>query len=306
MGYARYWLAEHHGTDGFAGSSPEILVTRVAEATQTIRVGAGGVMLQHYSPLKVAENFRILETMYPGRIDLGIGRAPGSDQITAAALAYGSQVGPEYFATRVADLAAFVTGAPSLTQQFAPVRATPVPDGVPELWMLGSSDQSALVAAHFGLAFSFAQFITPVDGEAVLDVYRERFSPSDTLARPRANLGVFVVCADTDEEAERLAASRDLWRLKLQYGQHLAYPTVEEALAYPYSERERALVEHSKANRIAGSPATVRARLEAMAAAYGVDEFVVLSIVHDVAARLRSYELLADAFELAPRDRDAA
>jgi luciferase family oxidoreductase group 1 len=301
LGFTRYWLAEHHGTDGFAGSSPEIMVTRVAAATRSIRVGSGGVMLSHYSPLKVAENFKLLENMFPGRIDLGIGRAPGSDGLTAAALAYGSQIGIEYFPTRIADLAAFLTDQPPATEAFSRVRATPKAPGTPELWLLGSSDQSAAYAAHFGIAFSFAHFIAPEGAAPVLAYYRHGFKPSGLLAVPRASAGVFVICAETTEEAERLAASRDYWRLRLGQGQHLPYPPPEEALAYPYSAHERAEIARNSANRITGDPDTVKAQLEALAAALGVDELVILTITYDFEARLRSYQLLAEAFGLAGR-----
>ena len=298
LGYSRYWLAEHHGTDGFAGSSPEIMVTRVAAATDRIRVGSGGVMLSHYSPLKVAENFALLENMFPGRIDLGIGRAPGSDQITAAALAYGNQIGIEYFPTKIADMTAFLAGEPPVSEPFKAVRVTPVPPVLPEVWLLGSSDQSAAYAAHFGLAYSFAHFITPYASEAVVEHYRQNFRPSPVLAEPQVNLGVFVICAETTEEAEHLAASRDYWRLKLGQGQHLPYPPPEEALNYDYSDHERAVVEHNRANRIVGDPPSVKAQLEDLATRHGANELVVLTITYDFAARVRSYELIAEAFEL--------
>jgi luciferase family oxidoreductase group 1 len=301
LGYSRYWLAEHHGTDGFAGSSPEIMIARVAGATRSIRVGSGGVMLSHYSPLKVAENFKLLENMFPGRIDLGIGRAPGSDGLTAAALAYGNQIGIEYFPTKIADLSAFLADETPATEAFARVRATPRAPEVPELWLLGSSDQSAAYAAHFGLAFSFAHFIAPQGAAPVLDYYREQFRPSAALATPRASAGVFVICADTEEEAERLAASRDYWRLMLGRGRHLPYPPPEEALAYPYTVEDRAQIAHNRANRITGTPETVKARLEALAHELGVDELVILTITYDFAARLHSYRLLAEAFALGRR-----
>ncbi len=304
LGYSRYWLAEHHGTDGFAGSSPEIMVTRVAAATDSIRVGSGGVMLSHYSPLKVAENFALLENMFPGRIDLGIGRAPGSDQITAAALAYGSQIGIEYFPTKIADMTAFLAGKPPVSEPFKTVKVTPVPPVLPEVWLLGSSDQSAAYAAHFGLAYSFAHFITPHASEAVVEHYRQNFRPSPVLEAPRVSLGVFVICAETTEEAEHLAASRDYWRLKLGQGQHLPYPPPEEALSYDYTEHERAVIEHNKANRFVGDPATVKSQLEDLAARHGADELVILTITYDFAARMRSYELIAEAFGL--QDRKAA
>lgn len=302
LGYTRYWLAEHHGTDGFAGSSPEIMIARVAGATRSIRVGSGGVMLSHYSPLKVAENFKLLENMYPGRIDLGIGRAPGSDGLTAAALAYGNQIGIEYFPTKIADLSAFLTDTPPTTEAFAKVRATPKTASVPELWLLGSSDQSAAYAAHFGLAFSFAHFIAPQVAAPVLDYYRRQFKPSDMLAAPRASAGVFVICAETDAEAERLASSRDYWRLMLGRGRHLPYPPPEEALAYPYTPEERVQIELNRANRITGNPDTVKAKLEALAEELRVDELVILTITYDFEARLRSYRLLAEAFGLDARE----
>jgi len=301
LGYHRYWLAEHHGTDGFAGSSPEIMVTRVAAATETIRVGSGGVMLSHYSPLKVAENFCVLENMFPGRIDLGIGRAPGSDQITAAALAYGNQIGIEYFPTKIADMTAFLAGKAPVSEPFKSVRVTPPPPQLPEVWLLGSSDQSAAYAAHFGLAYSFAHFITPYASEAVVDLYRKNFRPSPVLTAPKVSLGVFVICAETMEEAERLAASRDYWRLKIGQGQHLPYPPPEEALNYPYTDQERAVIEHNKANRFVGDPAYIQARLEELAADHGADELVVLTITYEFAARLRSYELVAEAFGISQR-----
>lgn len=301
FGYSRYWLAEHHGTNGFAGSSPEIMVTRVAAATERIRVGSGGVMLSHYSPLKVAENFALLENMFPGRIDLGIGRAPGSDQLTASALAYGNQIGIDYFPTKIADMTAFLAGKPPASEPFRNVRVTPVPPQLPEIWLLGSSDQSAAYAAHFGLAYSFAHFITPYGSEAVVEHYRKNFRPSPELAEPKISLGVFVICAETMEEAEHLAASRDYWRLKLGQGQHLPYPPPEEALSYPYTDDERAVVEQNKANRFVGDPAYIKAQLEELAARHGADELVILTITYDFAARMHSYELLAEAFGMTQR-----
>ncbi|MBM3517102.1 MAG: LLM class flavin-dependent oxidoreductase [Alphaproteobacteria bacterium] len=298
LGYSRYWLAEHHGTDGFADSAPEIMIGHVAAQTSRIRVGSGGVMLSHYSPLKVAETFRLLELLHPGRIDLGIGRAPGSDQITAAALACGSPVGIEYFGARIGDLAAFLTDTAPTTEAFATVRATPRAAGVPGLWLLGSSDQSAAYAAHFGLAYSHAHFINPADGEMVVEGYRAHFRPSALYPEPRTNAGVFVIVAETEAEADRLATSRDLWRLRLDRGELGPYPSVEEALGYPYSAEERARVARYRSRSFVGTPDAVRRRLDAMAAAYGIAELVILTITHSFAARLRSYELLARAFGL--------
>ncbi len=297
-GYHRYWLAEHHASHSLAGPAPEILIGHVAAATKSIRVGSGGVMLSHYSPLKVAENFAVLETLHPGRIDLGIGRAPGSDQLTALALAYGSQIGIEYFPTRVADLMGFLgTGEPP-TEIFKRIKLSPKPDHPPEMWLLGSSDQSALLAAQLGLAFSFAQFITPEGGEYVLEAYRSRFQPSEFYPAPEANICTFVTCAETQQEAERLLKSRELSLLLREKGQFAPFPSIEEALAYPYTEQDRAIIARSHRRGIYGDPATCKAKLTELANKYGVSELVILTITHDPAARRRSYELLADAFQL--------
>src|SRR5213592_1780771 len=208
LGYRRYWLAEHHSTPGLAGSSPEVLIGQVAARTSRIRVGSGGVMLQHYSSLKVAESFRVLETLHPGRIDLGIGRAPGSDQLTARALASGGVVGVDDFVGKVADLLGFLHGDLPPQHPFGGVLAMPTGPTAPEVWLLGSSDQSAAIAAHFGTGFSFAHFIIPRGGAPVVRAYQRAFRPSAYLAEPRASVGVFVVCADTEAAALRLAKSR--------------------------------------------------------------------------------------------------
>ncbi|MBT5570511.1 MAG: LLM class flavin-dependent oxidoreductase [Alphaproteobacteria bacterium] len=305
LGYTRYWLAEHHGTEGFAGSSPEILVARVAAATDRIRVGSGGVMLSHYSPLKVAENFKLLENLYPGRIDLGIGRAPGSDGLTAAALAYGNEIGIEYFPTKIADMMAFLSDEAPASEPFKAVRATPAISEMPQVWLLGSSDQSAAYAAHFGLAYTFAHFITPQAITPILDYYRANFKASSSLAEPKTSAGVYVICADSKEEAEYLASSRDFWRMKLQFGQHLPYPSPEEALAYDYNAQEKRIVEANRANRFTGDPESLKTELTAFAEENGLDELVILTITYDFEKRMRSYELLADAFDL-NRSKEAA
>jgi luciferase family oxidoreductase group 1 len=300
--YRRYWLAEHHATEGLAGSAPEIMVARVAAATSSIRVGSGGVMLGHYSPLKVAETFRVLETLYPGRIDLGIGRAPGSDPLTAQALQAGpGALSAEYFPSQVQDLLGYLGGGLPADHPFARIRVTPEPAGKPEVWLLGSSDQSAIVAAYLGCAFSFAHFITDQGGVAVMAAYRERFRPSAELKAPLGSIGVFVLCAETEAEARRLAQSRDLWRLRLDKGYLGPVPTIEEAESYPYSREERLRIAFNRRRMVIGTPAQAKTRLQELAAEYGVEEIVVVTICHDFAARLKSYELLAREFALAPR-----
>ena len=305
LGYHRYWLAEHHSTGGLAGSSPEVLIARVAALTSAIRVGSGGVMLSHYSALKVAENFRMLETLYPGRIDLGIGRAPGSDPLTARALRHGpGALGLEHFPAQVADVIAFLHDRLPAGHPFARVRAMPAGPTAPEIWLLGSSGDSAAYAAHFGTAFSFAHFINDEGGAEIVRAYRERFEPSPTLALPRASAAVFVVCADTEAEAQRLARSRDLFIVRLYTGRAGPYPSVEEAEAYPYTPQELAIARHARRRTFAGAPEQVHLRLLALAREYTLDELVVVTITHSPKARLRSYELLAEVFGLERRGGD--
>ena len=299
LGYHRYWLAEHHATPGLAGSCPEILIGQVAARTSRIRVGSGGVMLSHYSALKVAEHFRMLELLFPGRIDLGIGRAPGSDQRTARVLRRAPEMaGTEFFPEQIAELVGFLGDGLPAGHPAHGVRAMPDVASTPALWLLGSSDQSAVLAAHFGAAFSFAHFINGEGGAEVTRAYTESFRPSANLPAPRANAAVFVVCADTEAEAWRLARSRELFILRLHSGRPGRYPSVEEAETYPYTAHELAVVEGNRRRTVAGAPEQVRARLTALAAEYGVEELIIVTITHDPKARLRSYELLAQAFEL--------
>jgi len=300
LGYTRYWLAEHHSTPALAGSAPEVLIGHVAAVTSGIRVGSGGVMLQHYSALKVAEAFRVLETLYPGRIDLGIGRAPGSDQLTARAL--GGSSAPEFFPRQVQDLVAFVHGELPPEHPFAKIRAMPTGPTAPEVWLLGSSDQSAALAAHFGAAFSFAHFINADGGGDITRAYAREFKPSSWLATPQASVAAFVVCAETHAEAERLATSRDLFVARLYTGRGGRYPTVSEAEAHEYTPWERQIVEHARGRRVAGTPLECREHLEALAADYGVEEIVVVTITETAETRRRSYELLAEAFALPRRN----
>jgi len=301
LGYRRYWLAEHHATPALAGSAPEIMIARVAAETKHIRVGSGGVMLSHYSSLKVAEQFRMLETLYPGRIDLGIGRAPGSDQLTAVALQHGpGALGIEHFPNQIADLIGYLEHTIPSDHPFSRIHLMPDGETLPEIWILGSSDQSAIFSAYFGRAFSFAHFITDEGGPEIMATYKAQFRPSAQLAQPRASIGVFVICAESEERAHYLGASRDLARLRSRQGILQPFPPPKEALAYPYTEVERRVIEHHRRRQVVGTAETVKPQLEALAAGYGVDEVVVLTITHDYQARKRSYALLAEAFGLTP------
>ena len=301
LGYRRYWLAEHHSTGGLAGSCPEVLIGQVAARTSRIRVGSGGIMLTHYSPLKVAEQFRMLETLFPGRIDLGLGRAPGSDQVTAAALAYGGERSPQLYPRQVLDLIAWLEDSLPPEHPFAGVKATPRAPGMPELWLLGSSGESAGIAAAFGTAFSFAHFISSEGSVEAMRTYRKQFRPSKQLPTPRSSAAVFVVCADTEAEALRLAKSRELFIVRLYTGRGGPYPSVDEAERYPYTPREQMIVDHARRRRIAGAPEQVHEQLVAFAREHEADELVIVTITHDPKSRRRSYELIAEVFGLDPR-----
>jgi luciferase family oxidoreductase group 1 len=300
-GYRRYWLAEHHSSEGLAGTAPEVLIAHVAAATSSMRIGSGGVMLSHYSPLKVAEAFRVLEACYPGRIDLGIGRAPGSDYRTMVALQAGpGAAGIERFPNQVQDVLAFLADDLPPGHPLLGVHAQPRGATVPEPWLLGSSDGSASIAAYFGTPFSFAHFITDEGGPQIMRAYRDNFRPSRWRAASEGSIGVSVICAETEDEAHRLALSRDLSRLRLEQGRLGPVPPVEEAEAYPYTAEERARIAYNRRRQVIGTPGAVKARLLELGALYEVDEFVAVTITYDFAARLRSYELLAEAFGLSP------
>ncbi len=300
LGYSRFWVAEHHGSASFAGCSPEVLLARIAADTQRIRVGSGGVMLMHYSPYKVAENFLLLQTLYPGRLDLGVGRAPGSDGLTAQALAYGSPIGVDYFLNKLQDLLAFVRGECPATVSFSRVRATPRVTDLPELWLLGSSEQSALYAAQLGLRYSVAHFLNPQESHKLAALYRKHFQPSPECSEPFVNVGVFVLCAPTEAEAENLALTRDVWRLGLERGEPGPIPSVEEARAYNFDQQERALVSQRRRHALCGTPDRLCERLQVLAQQHAADELVIISNCHEFASRKLSYALLAQAFELAP------
>ena len=296
LGYERYWVSEHHNTRGLAGSAPEVLLAHLAAHTHRIRLGSGGVMLPNHSALKVAENFRLLESLAPGRIDLGIGRAPGTDRLTAALLNPSNTFSEKVFVQQLVDLQDFLHDA--FDSGRGAIRATPAADTVPEMWLLSSSGESGLFAAHFGTGFSFAHFINPVGGPQMVKAYKEHFKPSESLAEPRANVAVFVLCADTEAKAQELQAVMDLQLLRIGKGLSLGFPPYEDVTGYAYSPEEAAQVQHNRRRLVVGTPDRVKAQLLEMAATYGVDELVVVTITHDFADRVRSYELLAEAFGL--------
>jgi luciferase family oxidoreductase group 1 len=302
MGYQRFWVSEHHNLGNFAGTSPEVLIGQIAARTRTIRVGSGGVMLTHYSALKVAENFRLLEALYPGRIDLGIGRAPGSDPRTAAALAYpGLARDVSHFPQQVTDLLAYLGDTLPLSHPFAGVHAGPGRLAkIPDVWLLGSRIESAHLAAKLGLPFSYAYFFGSgvEDGPLIVESYRRRFCPSKHIAEPQVNVAVHVLCAETMEEALRLASSRNFMKLRSALGERRGVPTVEEALTYPYRPEELAYLDQVKQSYIDGNPQQVKHKLEDIAHLYQTTDLTVVTICYDFADRIRSYELVAEVCEL--------
>ena len=299
LGYERYWLAEHHASGGLAGSAPEILIAHVAANTCSIRVGSGGVMLSHYSPLKVAEQFRMLETLFPGRIDLGLGRAPGSEPLTAFALQRNRQhQSSDDFIDQLAELVAWLDDTFPEQHPFARITATPVPDSAPDVWLLSSSGYSSAVAAHFGAGLCFAHFIADNGGPESIADYKARFVPSAHHDVPAASVAVGVVCAETTEEATALASSAALWRLRRRKGENGPVPTVAEASGYTWTGSDLMAAGPAASRTIVGDPEQVKNRLSELADRYGVDDLVLVTITHDHAARVHSYELVAKEFGL--------
>ena len=296
LGYHRYWLAEHHAMQGLSDPAPEILLARIAAETTRMRIGTGGVLLPHYAALKVAEQFRMLDAIAPGRIDLGIGRAPGGTQRVSMAL---ESAEIQRFPRQVLDVVGFLDRTLPADHPYAKLVAMPSGETSPEVWLLGSSDYSAALAAEFGLPFAFAHFIAG-DAEAVTRMYRRDFKPSARCSEPRVLLALAAIAAETSADAEELAATIDLWRLRIRHGVDLPVPSREEARAYPYTQYDREEIAYNRRRLALGTGHGVRERVEAAAAAHGADEAMILTITPDYAARARSYALLAGAFALAP------
>jgi luciferase family oxidoreductase group 1 len=301
LGYTRYWVAEHHNLPSIASSAPEIMIGQIAAITQNLRVGSGGVMLPNHAPLMVAERFKILEALFPGRIDLGIGRAPGTDPMTSIALRRRQQTNnDDDFLERFQELLLFAQDGFPEGHPFRQVHAMPSDVPLPPIYLLGSSDYSAEVAAAIGAGFAFAHHFASHDAVAAMTSYRSHFKPSPALPAPHAILGAAVVTADTDAEAERLAATIDLNYVRRSKGEYLPLASPEEAAAYPYTPIDRERIKHNRARLFVGAPATVRARLDPLLAATQADELMITTMIYDHAARRHSYELMAAAYELRP------
>jgi luciferase family oxidoreductase group 1 len=300
LGYHRYWVSEHHNSGSIVGSAPEVLMAAIAATTPRIRVGSAGVMLPHYSALKVAEQFRVLEGIAPGRIDLGVGRAPGSDRLTAYALNPDAGQAAERFPQQVQDLEAWVSGAPLATvHPFAAIHAHPQGPTRPDIWILGSSNYGAQLAAHFGLPYAYAYFFSDGQGvEEALDLYRSRYRPSERHPLPQATICVWALAADTAEEAQRLLMTREHWRIGFERGLRLPLVSPEEAAATVYDEADRARIAALRRRAMVGTGDQVASRLRELGEQLGLDEIVVNTWTYDPAARRHSYTLLAQAFQL--------
>lgn len=295
LGFTRYWVAEHHNHPGVACTSPPVLLAHLASATSHIRVGSGGVMLPNHSSLIIAEQFGMLEALHPGRIDLGIGRAPGTDQLTASAIRRVPPTGRDNFADQLTDLFGYFDGTLPPTHPFHRVVATSGLGYRPAIWMLGSSDYGAHAAGVLGLPYSFAHHFAADNTLTALATYRQYFRPQDDFSTPFASIGVNLVCAPTDEEADYLAGSVRLSILRLRTGRPSRFPTPQEAADYRYTSLELEHIGNWTAPHVVGSPTTVVRKLQELADRTHVNELIITTMVHDHALRVRSYELLAEA-----------
>ena len=291
LGYHRYWLAEHHAIAALADPCPEILLARLGAETKRMRIGTGGVLLPYYSAFRTAETFRMLEALYPGRIDLGIGRAPGGDPRTAQAVGGGRFPDASHFPQQVWELAALLDG------EHRPVRLQPEVATIPQVWLLGSSDYSGALAAELGLPFAFAHFINPRGGDAVSRAYRDMFKATEKRPKPQVVVCTFAIVGETDDEAERLAASIDLRRLHMALNIDSPVPSAEEAARHRYSDEERRYVMGQRARAVIGGPAKAKRELNELVERYQADELMILTITGDYESRRRSYELLIGAFQ---------
>jgi luciferase family oxidoreductase group 1 len=297
-GYTRYWLSEHHNTVTLAGAAPEVLIARLAAESKRIRLGSGGIMLPNHSTLKVAENFKLLEALYPQRIDLGVGRAPGGDRITAQLLNPSNTFDPQEYIQQISDLQDFLTDNPNYNNIQGKVRAIPHIDTVPEMWMLTSSGESAYLAAHSGMALSYAQFINPVGGKEAISIYKQRFKPSAQLKAPKASVGVFAFVSEDEQKAAQIQAVMDYRLLSFEKGRYDEIPTYEAASRYKYTDAEWQRVLFNRQRTIVGTPDIVKENIIALAAELDVPEVIISTFTESREDRFDSYELLSKLFNL--------
>nr|WP_263326506.1 LLM class flavin-dependent oxidoreductase [Neobacillus sp. Marseille-Q6967] len=296
LGYIRFWVAEHHNSNGIAGSSPEVLISHIASRTKKIRVGSGGVLLPQYSPYKVAENFKVLGSLFPNRIDLGIGRSPGGSPTTRLALTDGIRKSLNEFPSQVKNLQGFLTNNLPDEHPFYGVKAFPITEDFPEMWLLGITHRGARVAAENGTAFTYGHFITPVNGKRAIDYYYEHFQPSPLLREPKVNVCIFIVCASTQEKAEELALSQDMWLLAVEKGIDTRIPSIHEARTRVLTTDEKKKLIENRKRMIVGTPDKVRNDILYLVEEYQTDEFMVIANVFDFEDKINSYTLLAETF----------
>jgi luciferase family oxidoreductase group 1 len=298
LGYTRFWVSEHHNTGALAGSTPEVLMAHLAGQTKHIRIGSGGVMMPNHSALKVAENFRMLEALYPGRIDLGMGRAPGTDRHTASILNPSNQFREQDFIEQLYDLNNYFhdRGDPGTVQ--ARIRAIPQVKTVPAMWLLSSSGESGIFAAHFGMGLTFAHFINPIGGPEAVARYRERFQPSEDLQAPVASVAIFIFCSEDEERINRHQALMDYRFNQFEKGAGIVPVGYDDIKDVTYSVAEQGRILHNRKRVITGTPEQMKTKLTRLAADYDVDEIIAVTIAEDFEERLTSYRLLAEVFEL--------
>jgi len=302
LGYTRFWVSEHHNTGALAGSTPEVLMAHLAGQTKNIRIGSGGVMMPNHSALKVAENFRMLEALFPGRIDLGMGRAPGTDRLTAAMLNPSNQFREQDFVEQLYDLNNYFHDRGELGTPQSKIRAIPQVQTVPAMWLLSSSGQSGIFAAHFGMGFSFAHFINPHGGPEAVAVYRERFTPSENLQQPEANMAIFVFCSEDEEKLRQHQALMDYRFNQFEKGAGLAPAGYEDIRDVVYSPAELERILYNRKRVVAGTPRQMKAKLTQLANEYNVGEIIAITITEHFGDRLTSYKLLSEAFDIQGRN----
>jgi luciferase family oxidoreductase group 1 len=298
LGYTRFWISEHHNTGSLAGSTPEVLLAYLGSQTKNIRIGSGGIMMPNHSALKVAENFRMLEALFPGRVDLGMGRAPGTDRLTASILNPSNQFSEQEFINQLYDLLNYFhdRGDPGTPQ--SKIRAIPQVQTVPGMWLLSSSGESGLFAAHFGMGLSFAHFINPIGGPQAVAAYRERFKPSEDQAEAAASVAIFVFCSEDEEKIRRHQAVMDFRFNQFEQGKGIVPIAYEDIKDVTYTINEQERIMHNRKRVITGTPSQMKEKLTKLAEEYSVDEIIAVTIAEDFYDRLESYKLLAEQFNL--------
>lgn len=298
LGYTRFWVSEHHNTNALAGSAPEILIAHLANHTNRMRIGSGGIMLPNHSALKMAENFKLLEALHPGRIDMGIGRAPGTDRLTASLLNPSNTFNPQDFIDELYDLNNYFHNVDDKGTIYEKVKAIPIVDTVPEKWLLTSSGESALFAAHLGMATSFAHFINPSGGKEALEQYREQFKPSADLEHPMANFAIFAFCSEDEEKVRRQQAMMDHRFIQLETGGSLSPISYDDIKDKSYSSYEKQRIAINRRRTISGNPKVVKQQLDALISHYGVDEVMLVTYTEGLEDKLESYKLFAEMYNL--------